>query len=413
MTSSHIFLHVALQVDEPRSVFDESDQPKALPFDSLDDMDSKSMPQSPWWTTESRGSYSVINNYVIADDDVSNDSVTYTTQGSYEFLKHAIPLCSRWEGHVSLAVYAPGTDFLTALEIIYFYRRCRNSCLRSRVSFHFIYDTLHGPDLTNISFPDSLVSHYKSLDCNTSDDSLLDIFASSFREDNKLPYPINVVRNVARLQSRTKYLLASDIELYPSLNIGSMFKDLLKREEGHMEPLINPQVPHVYHLPIFEVKAGLEAPQTKNELIDLFNRGDAIFFHKLVCDICQNYPDREEWLKIPGNGSLSIFRSTKRTRSRSSWEPLYIGTNAEPLYDERLTWEGKRDKMSQMYEMCLLNYDILVLDNAFLVHAPGIKRIDEDDQNRRINFIRRNNAIYKTILSKLRKQYEGIAPSHC
>ena len=384
------------------------------PFDSLSDDDSfKSMPQSPWWTTETRASYSVINNYVIADDDVASDSVTYTTQGSFEFLKHSIPLCRRWEGHVSLAVYAPGTDFLTALEMIYFYRRCRDACVRSRVSFHLIYDSLHGPSLTNISFPDSLVSQYKQLSCNTSDDVLLQTFSSSFREDNKLPYPINVARNVARLQSRTKYLLASDIELYPSLKIGSMFKDLLRREESHQEPLINPQVPHVYHLPIFEVKSGLEPPLTKNDLIEMFNKGDAIFFHKWVCDICQNFPDRNKWLEIPGNGTLNIFRSTKRTRSRNSWEPLYIGTNAEPLYDERLTWDGKRDKMSQMYEMCLMNYDILVLDNAFLVHAPGIKKIDVEDQNRRSTFIRRNNAVYNTILAHLRKKFEGIAPKHC
>ncbi len=48
------------------------------------------------------------------------------------------------------------------------------------------------------------------------------------------------------------------------------------------------------------------------------------------------------------NGSLSIFRVAKRLRSRNAWEPIYIGTNDEPLYDERLTWDGKRDKMSQV-----------------------------------------------------------------
>ena len=363
------------------------------------------MPQSPWWTTESRNSYSVINNYVVADDDVSNDSVTLTTQGSYDFLPHAVELCRRWEGPVSLAVYAPGDDMRTALEVIYFLRRCRDPCVRSRVSWHFVYDASTGPSLSNISFPDSLVSRYLSLKCDLTDEEVVKEFPSSFREQHRLPYPINVARNVARLQSKTKYLLASDIELYPSLSIVSMFKQLLQREAANQLPLVNARVPHVYHLPIFEVEAGLEAPQTKSELMDMFRTGDAIFFHKHVCDICQNFPDREQWLQIPGNGSLGVFRVTKRTRNRSSWEPLYIGTNAEPLYDERLTWEGKRDKMSQMYEMCLMNYDILVLDNAFLVHAPGIKRLDEQDMTRRQAFIKRNNQVYKTILAKLRQKY--------
>lgn len=77
--------------------------------------------------------------------------------------------------------------------------------------------------------------------------------------------------------------------------------------------------------------------------------GDAIFFHKWVCDACQFFPDRDQWIKlVPPNGIMSIFRVTKRTRARSSWEPLYIGTNDQPMYDERLSWDGKRDKMSQV-----------------------------------------------------------------
>lgn len=396
-------------------------QPQIPPGgDSMDD-DSKSMPQSPWWTSETRSSYTVINNYVIADGDVANDSVTLTTQGSYEFLKHAILLCQRWEGHISLAVYAPGDDLKTSLELIYFFRKCRDPCVSRRISWHIIYDSLYGPSLGNITFPDTMVSDYRQLPCNTSDDDALSFFITtnreglSFRELNSLPYPINVARNVARLQARTKFLLASDIELYPSLNIVTMFKDLMRREEANQVAVINRNIPHVYHLPIFEVKAGLSPPGTKEELRDMFSRGDAIFFHKFVCDICQNYPDRDLWMNLPSNGTLNVFRVTKRTRQRNSWEPLYIGTNSEPLYDERLTWEGKRDKMSQMYEMCLMNYDIMVLDNAFLVHAPGIKVIDKEDNNRRLSFIKRNNAVYNTIMAKLRKQFKvgSGGPTHC
>ena len=76
---------------------------------------------------------------------------------------------------------------------------------------------------------------------------------------------------------------------------------------------------------------------------------DAIFFHRYVCDLCQNFPDREQWVKqVPTNNTLNVFRVTRRLRERNQWEPLYIGTNSEPFYDERLTWDGKRDKMSQV-----------------------------------------------------------------
>lgn len=63
--------------------------------------------------------------------------------------------------------------------------------------------------------------------------------------------------------------------------------------------------------------------------------------------MCQNFPNRLKWIdSIPGDDSLNIFNVTKRI-SRT-WEPLYIGTNAEPLYEERLSWDGKKDKMSQV-----------------------------------------------------------------
>ena len=74
---------------------------------------------------------------------------------------------------------------------------------------------------------------------------------------------------------------------------------------------------------------------------------------------------------------MKIFTSTKRKGQLDHWEPIYIGTNDDPFYDERLSWEGKSDKMTQAYIMCLLNYDFNILSNAFLVHKPGIKSISE------------------------------------
>ena len=43
-----------------------------------------------------------------------------------------------------------------------------------------------------------------------------------------------------------------------------------------------------------------------------------------------------------------MFHVAKRTPPYSHWEPIYIGTNDDPYYDERLTWEGRSDKMTQV-----------------------------------------------------------------
>ena len=45
---------------------------------------------------------------------------------------------------------------------------------------------------------------------------------------------------------------------------------------------------------------------------------------------------------------LGIFKVVKRKSPLLLWEPIFIGTNLDPPYDERLTWEGKRDKMTQV-----------------------------------------------------------------
>ena len=43
-----------------------------------------------------------------------------------------------------------------------------------------------------------------------------------------------------------------------------------------------------------------------------------------------------------------MFTASKRKGLYSHWEPIYVGTHQEPLYDERLSWEGRSDKMTQV-----------------------------------------------------------------
>lgn len=77
---------------------------------------------------------------------------------------------------------------------------------------------------------------------------------------------------------------------------------------------------------------------------------------------------------------MQIFTTRKREGEFGHWEPIYIGTQEDPLFDERLSWEGKSDKMTQVYIMCLLNYDFNILSNAFLVHKPGIKELKDAER---------------------------------
>lgn len=359
----------------------------------------------PLYSKEERGNYTILGEYISAKGPRPefNKSITYTTQATHDFfIPHISELCERWGGPVSLSVYAPGSDLDEVHRKLAHALKCGHPCVSQNVSVHIVYHNDHVP--ANVSTdPDKLIDKIP-VDCTVSPK-----VGENYRVKAKLTYPINVLRNSARLRASTRYILASDIELYPSINIIPRFVAMVEADK------LLTTVPHVYTLPIFEVERGQKVPRTKNELIMLYNEKKSIFFHRLVCDQCQNFPSRNKWIATAETGAdkLATFTTTKRRRDKSSWEPIYIGTNEEPLYEEVLTWEGKRDKMSQMFELCLIDYDFRVLDDAFLCHAPGIKRITKTELNWRAPFVKSNNKEYPAILARIKNGHPEVRPYKC
>lgn len=76
----------------------------------------------------------------------------------------------------------------------------------------------------------------------------------------------------------------------------------------------------------------------------------------------------------------------------------------DPHYDERLSWEGKSDKMTQGYALCVLDYEFQILDNGFLVHKPGIKVLKKDPK-RAMLAAKTNQLIKKIIYPELQVLY--------
>ncbi|XP_067119144.1 beta-1,4-glucuronyltransferase 1-like [Centruroides vittatus] len=316
----------------------------------------KNKPTQPLHTQE-HANYLVVYDYIAADKFyLGNSSVTLTTQGTYEFLHHVEQLCLRWKAPVSIAVYAPGGDFYPVVQRILYLRRCRHPCSKANVTWHLIVDKAHAPNREN-----TIKAREMPVNCQNDTSNF-----TNFRKMHKLSYPINLARNVARKMARTHYVLASDIELYPSLDLVPRFLDMVLKQ--------NVSWRRVYVLPVFEVEKNSKVPDTKKELLKMMSNNKAVFFHKLVCDECHKFPDRDGWLKTtPPENSTTIFSTVKHA---PPWEPFYIGTNNEPIFHENFTWEGKMNKFPQVLEMCFMDYDFCILDNAFLVHSPGIKRID-------------------------------------
>ncbi|KAK4310896.1 hypothetical protein Pmani_017576 [Petrolisthes manimaculis] len=315
-----------------------------------------------------------------------NESVTYSTHATPEMIHHVGELASRWSGPISVAVFAPSSDFCLAAARIAQLRACGPPAVREQVTWHLFWpkDAPPGADWRMV------VEEVSDCDEDTT------AAVRGYRVTEGIPYPVNVARNIARTASPTWFVLPSDVELYPSQGLAEQFLSLVKQDTWRLTTAW----PRIFVVPVFEVATSV--PVTKEELIHQYMRHDAVYFHRHVCAHCQRFPAITEWVHRLGTpGSLQVFSVVKREFPYHRWEPIYICTKEEPMYDERLSWEGLQDKMTQMHELCLRNYSLVILDRAFLVHSPGIKRRTKNKGKVaawREPFVAKNSKVYDDII---------------
>ena len=87
-------------------------------------------------------------------------------------------------------------------------------------------------------------------------------------------YPINVARNVARIQANTIRVLVTDIELLPSQKLASGFMKIVREKP--------PKNGVIFVVPIFEIESKILPPSTKKELLSATKAGLAVYFHRFV-----------------------------------------------------------------------------------------------------------------------------------
>uniref|UniRef100_A0A1B6F200 N-acetyllactosaminide beta-1,3-N-acetylglucosaminyltransferase n=1 Tax=Cuerna arida TaxID=1464854 RepID=A0A1B6F200_9HEMI len=344
--------------------------------------------------TEQRGDYWVLYNYVRAARHFHCwESITYTTHADFTFLDNLETLLDRWQGPISLALHAPGTDFMPTLNTIRYLRECTSSPIADYVTFHVYFPSKHVPK--QVPRVDKVFDEH--FNCSNPPPWVTMPANTIYKAQKKLLYPVNVGRNIARESAVTHYILPSDIELYPSPGVIPDFLDMVRRQD----PPLQHKRPKVFPLSIFELESNMNLPVNKSDLVSMLRNGTAIPFHKKVCPGCHNVPKSKEWQNAPPGEGLKVFHIGKRTGYFVHWEPIFIGTHEDPLYDERLSWEGKSDKMTQGYILCVLDYEFQILDNAFLVHKPGIKTLKKDPA-RALLAGKTNSLIRKIIFPELR-----------
>ncbi|KAJ8678984.1 hypothetical protein QAD02_014771 [Eretmocerus hayati] len=347
------------------------------------------------------------------------------THATAEQVYNVVELARRWEGPISLAVFAPGSDARLAVELLDLACHCEPSM--TKVSVHLIFPRAMPshlqPTSSDVHIPDRSLATNSTIPIFTSTTTLSSKFRlnescsalelqrwasgpnSTERRRSGLAYPINVARNVARSLASTRRVLVSDVELLPSARLASHFLAMLRnRQPNRSRPRL------VFVLPAFEVRADTKPPENKAQLLRDMRSGRAVYFHKFMCSHCQKFPGLSRWVMKPDPGRVKPLIITRREYPHNRWEPVFIGTKHDPLYTEEMSWEGRQDKMTQMLEMCLIGYRLIILDGAFLVHRPGIKRRPATQNEDAVSEIQRaherqNSHIYQQVAHRLLKQY--------
>ena len=96
--------------------------------------------------------YWVLYNYIRASKVFHcNETITLTTHGTYSYMKNLYPLLKRWQGPVSIAVFAPGHDHSQTINTIMFFFNClekgHSTYVRELVTFHIFFPKSHLPPL--------------------------------------------------------------------------------------------------------------------------------------------------------------------------------------------------------------------------------------------------------------------------
>ncbi|XP_065336010.1 beta-1,4-glucuronyltransferase 1-like [Cloeon dipterum] len=337
---------------------------------------------------DTSGQYRVVPALAAANGHATALDLTLVTQCSVQHLSKVARLAERWQGPLSVAVFAEEQDLGRVLWGIARLRVCRPA-IRQHVAFHLVSPLGAAVHRTPILPPGA------DAGCHPDD--------TDHRQDknyarSRVPYPVNLARNVARRAVQTEFVFVVDVDMLPSAKLREMF--LAFAAQAKLFDKSQRDDKTVYVVPAFEAKEGTEAPSTKKQLLQMAKEGFIRPFYFELCWKCQMHTDYEAWQKESTNQQhLAPFFEVLW---KDPWEPFFISRNSAPLYDERFKQYGF-NRISQVCELHVAGFKFSVLDNAFLVHdgfktAATFHNTKETEQEL-------NRVLFRQFKSELKDRY--------
>lgn len=295
---------------------------------------------------DSSGEFQIINHLMRAQSlglrNFVRQDISLITQSSISQLRHLPLLSKRWNGLISIAVFALHTDIAAVIEAILLLRLC-NPLIRYNTSFHVVYPFRMPSPNVGGKYSDVTSSSRRSISTKTKCDdleSLLESFdASAINYDHSgVPYPNNLLRNTARRSSLSEFVFVVDVDLVVNQGLRNDFLSFAKEGNLFAEPQKSDK--NVYVVAAYEVKDDLpdaRIPKDKTALLELISLLEARPFYFELCWKCQKYTDYETWQRDPQGPKLAVMFEVLW---HDPWEPFYISRNSAPFYDERFRQYG-------------------------------------------------------------------------
>jgi len=316
---------------------------------------------------------------------IPSQDLTLVTQCSFNHVHKLLSLTKRWQGPISVAVYAEESDISVALWKVASLQACFQG-IRENVSFSIVspVPAKSNPPPTVPTIPAKNV-------CKFVEEEYRQNYASPTK------YPSNLLRNVARRASTSEFVIVIDVDMVPNEHLRQDF-NLFAVQHG----LFNKQQRYdktVFVVPAFEAKENVEAPSSKAQLLSLVETGEIRPFYSQLCWKCQAPTNYELWLNEPPGAAMAPLFDVLW---KDPWEPFYISSNNVPLYDERFKQYGF-NRISQVCELHVAGFKFSVLNNAFLIHK-GFKTMSSfhEDKNQEQDH---NRLLFRQFKAELKVKY--------
>ena len=198
-----------------------------------------------------------------------------------------------------------------------------------------------------------------------------------------LPIQFNLWRNIARLYSPARSVLALDVDFFPDKDLHSF---ILRNWEALLERMVSQKIAFV--VPTFEFAdvaplspsfidaedANPSLPETKEDVVAMVSRGELQMFHQTWFH-GQGHTNYTRWLSLPPNPSKGKGRKDELSLSypvrtyHFKYEPYVLVPQEAPFCDERFLGYGS-NKCACIYELKAAGFSFNVLPTSFVIHRP-------------------------------------------